>query len=241
MPRLIERVVPSVPQTRRSLPPLQNGDNLTLAEFEERFDAMPGPVRAELIEGVVFVPPVLQEGHSGPQFDFVGLLSIYRFATPGVVGGDNGSVQLGGKSLPQPDAFLMIAPGLGGSAVIGPKGYVVGSPEFVAEIANTSADYDLHQKLDVYQRNGVREYAVWRTFDGDFDYFVLTDGTYQRAVPDAQGIVRSSVLPGLWLNIPRLLAGDFTAVVADIQRGTASPEHAAFVAELRRRRETANP
>ena len=35
------------------VPPLENGDHLTRAEFERRYNAMPEHVRAELVEGVV--------------------------------------------------------------------------------------------------------------------------------------------------------------------------------------------
>jgi hypothetical protein len=51
----------------RSIPPLENGDHLTLAEFERRYNAMPNLKRAELIEGKVYVsPPTSIAGHSNP-------------------------------------------------------------------------------------------------------------------------------------------------------------------------------
>ncbi len=219
-----------------AVPPLRNGDNLNRAEFIRRYDAMPADVKAELIEGVVYMPPPVNQGfHSGPHFDLVALLGIYKFATPGVVGGNDGSVFLDLDNLPQPDVFLMIAPGLGGGATVDADGYVVGPPELVIEVANTSADYDLHQKLAVYRRNGVPEYGVWRTLDAAFDFFRLRGGRYRRTPTPADGIVRSGSLPGLWLNVAALLAGDAARAAADVHRGLASPEHAAFVAKLRRR------
>ena len=36
--------------------PLENGDRLTRAEFERRYAAMPRLKKAELIEGIVYVP-----------------------------------------------------------------------------------------------------------------------------------------------------------------------------------------
>ena len=45
-----------------SIPPLRNGDHLTVAEFERRYEAMPHVKKAELIEGVVYMPsPVTME------------------------------------------------------------------------------------------------------------------------------------------------------------------------------------
>ena len=42
--------------TYRKLPPLENGDRLTREEFERRYDAMPDLKKAELINGVVYIP-----------------------------------------------------------------------------------------------------------------------------------------------------------------------------------------
>ena len=49
------------------IPPLESGDRLTRAEFLRRYDAMPDLKKAELIEGVVYVPsPVRQKYHGRP-------------------------------------------------------------------------------------------------------------------------------------------------------------------------------
>jgi Uma2 family endonuclease len=129
----------------------------------------------------------------------------------------------------------MIARGYKGSATVNDEGYVVGAPELVIEIANTSADYDLHQKMNVYRRNGVAEYAVWRTLEAGFDFFRLSAGKYQRVEPEADQLIRSRALPGLWLNPTAMLAHDWVAATADVRRGVESPEHHAFVANLRGR------
>src|SRR5437762_2403275 len=75
--------------------PLQNGDRLTRAEFERRYEAMPHLKKAELIEGVVYMPsPVRQPEHSRPHFNIIAWLGRYLDGTPGVEGGDNGSLRL---------------------------------------------------------------------------------------------------------------------------------------------------
>ena len=49
------------------IPPLRNGDHLTREEFERRYSAMPELKRAELIEGVVYMPsPVRIDEHGSP-------------------------------------------------------------------------------------------------------------------------------------------------------------------------------
>src|SRR5947209_4909216 len=101
------------------IPPLENGDQLTRPEFERRYGAMPHLKKAELIKGVVCMPsPVNHEKHASPHFDLIGWLGMYRMATPGVRGGDNGSLRLDLDNEPQPDAYLMVLPMHGGQARI---------------------------------------------------------------------------------------------------------------------------
>jgi len=42
---------------------------------------------------------------------------------------------------------------------------VEGAPELIAEIAASSATYDLGDKKNAYRRNGVQEYIVWQIFE----------------------------------------------------------------------------
>ena len=86
---------------------------------------------------------------------------------------DNASVRLDLDNEPQPDAVLFIDPAKGGQARISVDDYIEEAPELVAEIASSSASYDLNTKLNVYRRNGVREYIVWRVLDRQIDWFVL--------------------------------------------------------------------
>jgi Uma2 family endonuclease len=127
---------------------------------------------------------------------------------------------------------LFIDPACGGQVRISADGIIEGAPELVAEVASSSVSYDLHAKLHIYRRNGVREYIVWRVLDQEIDWFVLRDGQYERMPVDAQGLLRSEVCPGLWLNPAALVRGDLATVLTIVQQGLASPEHAAFVTRL---------
>ncbi len=82
------------------------------------------------------------------------------------------------------------------------------------EVAASGASYDLRDKLHAYRRNGAQEYIVWRTMDGAIDWFRLHEGAYARVEPDANGMIESTVFPGLRLNLPAMLAGDRAAVLA---------------------------
>ncbi|MBI1930473.1 Uma2 family endonuclease [Candidatus Poribacteria bacterium] len=100
------------------------------------------------------------------------------------------------------------------------------------QVAGTSADYDLHEKLEVYRRNGVKEYIVWQTQDERLDWFRLVEGEYAPLMPDAEGAISSQVFPGLRLAVQALLARDLAKVLVELQQGLLTAEHAAFVERL---------
>jgi Uma2 family endonuclease len=125
-----------------AIPPLRNGDHLTRDEFERRYESMTGVNKAELIEGVVYVPsPVSAEDHGEPHFDLITWLGVYRAGTPAVRGGDNATLRLDLDNEPQPDGYLRLLPEYGGQTRL-VDGYVTGAPELIVEIAASSASYD---------------------------------------------------------------------------------------------------
>ena len=231
-------LTPKIPASRslsQLIPPLESGDRLTRAEFARRYEAMPDLKKAELVEGVVFVAsPVRTDVHGTPHAGVIGWLMVYSAATPGTRIGDNSTVGLDGENEYQPDAILMVESENGGQARLDKRGYIAGAPEFVAEIAATSASNDLNAKLNVYRRTKVREYFVWRTLEEELDWFVLRGDEFERQSPDPQGVLRSTVFPGLWLDSAALLRGNMAAVLLKLQEGLATPEHVAFAASLKR-------
>lgn len=219
---------------RETIPPLENGDHLTAAEFERRYDAMPDLRKAELIEGVVYVAsPVRHRDHGRPHALLSGWLLYYEAGTFGVQVGAESSLRLDDENEPQPDGLLFIEPEYGGQVQIDDAGYVVGGPELVGEVSASSASLDLHAKLAVYHRHKVKEYIVWRVLDNRVDWFVRRRGQFTRLRRGRDGLSKSQVFPGLWLDADALVQRDSAAVLKALDRGLASPEHAAFVARLR--------
>ena len=213
-----------------SIPYLENGDSLNSIEFERRYTAMPHIKKAELIEGIVYMAsPLRFEPHAEPHGNIMGWLWTYQILTPGVRLGDNPTVRLDLENQPQPDAVLIIDPKLGGQTRISEDSYIEGAPELVVEVAASTASIDLQDKKRAYRRNGVQEYIVWRRSDNQLDWFVLDPGEYVSLLPDAQGVIRSRKFPGLWLAVEALLEGDMVEVLATLQQGLSSPEHAEFV------------
>ncbi len=215
------------------IPPLESGDRLTRHEFERRYTAMPHIKKAELVEGVVYLAsPLRFQRHAEPHSLLMVWLGTYKVMTQGIRIGDNATVRLDLDNEPQPDVVLLIDERLGGHAHISDDDYIEGAPELVAEVAASSAANDLHDKKRAYRRNGVQEYIVWQTLDNQLNWFSLQNCEYIPLEADADGVIKSQVFPGLWLATPALLAGDMTKVLAVLQQGLNSKEHAAFVQQL---------
>lgn len=190
---------------------------------------MRGLKKAELVEGLVIMPsPVKLSRHSKPHLMLVTWLGCYTSMMPKVEAADNGTVMLDFDNEYQPDAVLRLLPEHGGQSRTTTDDFIEGAPEMAVEVASSSASYDLHAKRHAYRRNGVREYLVWVTRETRLVWWILEEGEYVELKPDPQGVLKSHVFPGLWLDTPAMLAGDLATVLTRLQEGLASPEAAAF-------------
>lgn len=217
----------------RLLPPLVAGERLDRATFHERYAAMPPHVRAELIDGVVYMASPQGYDHSRFGELAAGWLFYYGLKTPGLGAAGNATTYLSGDDDEvQPDHQLRIPEEQGGSSrIVG--GFVSGPPEFVVEVARTSRDYDLGtKKKEAYERTGVREYLFVGVDPEEVRWFILRDGAYDEIAPGDDGLHRSETFPGLWLDAKALFDEDRAGLVAALDRGLATPEHAAFTARL---------
>jgi Uma2 family endonuclease len=215
-------------------PPLNAGDFLTRREFERRYLAHPEIKKAELLEGVVYMPsPVHFKKHSQPHLYITTWLGVYFASTPGVLGGDNSTVRLDFENEVQPDALLRLKSALGGKSRVSRDDYLEGPPELVVEVAASSAAYDLGVKRRVYARSGVQEYLAAQMYEKRLDWFVLREGVYHTLLPDEQDVLKSEVFPGLWLNAEAFWVGNLAAMLETLQQGLASAAHQAFVENLK--------
>jgi Uma2 family endonuclease len=217
-----------------TIPELHNGDHLNQKEFHRRYEAMPENVRAELIGGVVYMSSPLKRKHGTHHFKLGGALWLYEEATPGVEAADNTTTILGEDAEVQPDLNLRLLSAVGGQTTVSDKDYIVGAPEWLAEVAHSSEDIDLYRKKDDYRRAGVLEYLVLCLREKQIRWMLLQENDVLK--PDAKGIYRSQVFPGLWIDGPALIEKDSTQLKKVMMRGIRSPEHARFVKELQARR-----
>lgn len=217
-------------------PPLVNGMKLSRQEFLRLWDMHPDISRAELIAGIVYMPSPLSLEHGYSEDDVGGWLFTYRVNTPGTDSGCNATTLLLEDS-PQPDRHLRILPECGGRSWVEGK-YLAGPAELMTEVCVSSAIYDLHQKYDLYEAAGVQEYLAILMYEQEIRWHRLEDGRYQILQPEADGIHRSRVFPGLWLDGQALLKRDMPKVLAVLQTGLASAEHQAFVQQLAKPKNT---
>jgi hypothetical protein len=71
------------------------------------------------------------------------------------------------------------------------------------------------------------------------DWHVLRAGKFEELSIDNRGVIRSEAFPGLWLDAPAMVRGDMAQILAVLQQGIASPEHAAFFEHLKSKAEKA--
>ncbi len=216
-----------------SPPPLRDGDQLTGDEFMRRWEAMPDLKFAELLDGIVYMPSPVSLPHADFDVSLTAWVGYYAAFTPGTRAGANGTWLMGPRDVPQPDIALRILPEFGGQSREEGE-YTAGAPELVVEVAVSSRARDLGPKLKLYERMKVREYLVALVQTQTLVWNKLSAAGYQPLAADADGIYRSRCFPGLWLHTDALWSLDQPRLFSVLQQGLATPEHAAFVAGLKR-------
>ena len=90
------------------------GQRLDQPTFHALYQAMPPGTRAELIDGVVYMPSPVSLEHGEAHVLVIVWLDYYADETRGTRVLDNATTILGWKSEPQPDGLLRILPEYGG-------------------------------------------------------------------------------------------------------------------------------
>ena len=220
-PRLVKRMLAL---------PFEPGERMGQAEFHRRYEAYHGDIKFELVGGFVHMSSPLRIQHSDYDDELGFIFGLYRRRTPGIGVLHNATTILGDESEPQPDLGLRILDGYGGLSTVNSKNYIVGPPELLAEIAWSTRSIDLHLKRVDYRFAGVQEYLVLCVEEQELHWF---DFKSRRPIrPTAQGVYRSRVFPGLWIDGPALLGLKSQQVEKVAREGLASKEHAAFVKAL---------
>ena len=211
--------------------PLCEGEQLPREEFMRRWEAMPDLKFAELIDGIVHMPSPISRIHCDFHARLFGWLWTFGSATPGCTLLPAGTWLMSDDSAPQPDLAFCILSERGGQSSIEGE-YSAGVPELIVEISYTTGARDSGIKQRLYERSGVLEYIIVKPQKRQIVWNELAAGKYREIQPGADGLLRSRVFPGLWLNAEALWNNDHTALSKAIQQGTSTPEHAGFVRKL---------
>jgi Uma2 family endonuclease len=206
---------------------LYQGQRLTRDEFLRRWEALPHLKNAELIGGRVFMPSPVSAGHGTTDNRLATWIGVYAAYTPVCEPAGN-ATWLMLEDAPQPDDSLRKLTEFGGHSHLEGKLFA-GAPELAGEVSLSSKDHDLHEKLELYQAAQVDEYLVVLVESKQILWHRLVKGVYERLLPSADGILRSQVFPGLWLDPAAMLTNNMAKVLATLLEGLQSPEHAAFV------------
>jgi Uma2 family endonuclease len=217
----------------KTLPPLVHGQHLDQPTFHQRYEAMPEGTWAELVGGVVHMPSPVRNEHRGHDDDVSYWYGHYKRFTKGLRSGKNSTVTLDVIGETQPDGHLRIPQELGGQTRI-ERGFIVGAPELVIELARSSRYYDLNEKKADYERARVREYLVIELDPDRIQWFIRRADHFEDLPAGPDGIYRSEVFPGLWLDPKALYAEDLDRLIEVLEQGLATPEHADFVTRLAR-------
>ncbi len=204
---------------------------LIAAAFLALYEQTAPDVKAELIGGVVHMGSPVGSRHGEVSALVAYWLSHYRLDTPGLAASGEATTVLDDEGVPQPDALLRILPAYGGRVRLVGK-LLGGAPELVVEVADTSRPVDLGSKRLDYERAGVHEYIVVALDPDEVFWHVRRGNHLERVAPDPDGLYRSQAFLGLWLDPQALLDDNGRGLLATIDRGLATAEHADFAARL---------
>jgi Uma2 family endonuclease len=209
---------------------LAPGDRMGLEEFLDRWEKSPELKFAELIDGVVYMPSPVSSPHGDFDWLAAAVLGYYGLRSD-VCGGKSNATWLMLGSAPQPDITLSLDSAYGGRVEMAPRELASGLPELVVEICRSSRSYDLGPKLALYERAGVPEYLAILVEERRFEWRILEQGRY-RLMEASDGIFRSRILPGLWIDEPAFWRKDRPRLLAVVDQGLQSPEFLEFKRRL---------
>lgn len=229
------RVTKAPKAAKRFVPPFENGDRMDQKTFHELYKQTPEGFKAELIGGYVFMASPVSKNHGRPHVRLASWLEAFMDETTGVEAFDNTTNVQNDESEPQPDLTMIVEPEYGGQTTENEERHIVGAAELVIEIANSTLFVDRTLKRQNYERAGVLEYLIVMVQNEDVEWYTRGKRGFEMIVPGPDGILKSRVFPGLWLDRTGIFTRTSKVIRAALAKGLAGPEHAKFVAKLQKK------
>jgi len=237
---MVAETLEPVHEVRSWLPaldyPFENGDEMDQPTFHRLYKIMPRNFRAELIGGVVYYKMPTKYQHGKPHPMLVLWLGTYAYDTPGCGFRTTTTSVLDPMSEPEPDVMLYVCREFGGSVYVDEEDFVTGVPNFITEVANSSLAIDLDRKKVDYQRAGVQEYLFILAKEQRLVWFELLDGLYVEKQTDVDGVLKSTIFPGLWLSPDSLFEEHSAALLGTLREGMATADYRTWRLSLENRR-----
>ncbi len=175
--------------------------------------------------------PTLSLGHSALLTDLATCLNWYRMASPGLYCCLHVSVELGEHRLLTPGVVLMVNHGRLKTAKPEPDyERFRGPPNFIADVFPSPDDPEYQRRRSWFAEAGVSEYlAVFDTGPLSWRWHARTVPEFGDLAADADGVLRSQALAGLWIPTKALCERDWWAIMAAITRGVTRRGHHEFM------------
>lgn len=187
---------------QRVLIPAQTDERLTMT-YEEFLEWAGEDIHAEWVDGEVFVFMPVKRSHVEIVAFLFQLLGYFAIRSRiGIAYTAPVSLLLrGGRSAREPDVVVLKNDNRGRFTSDG----IVGKADLVVEVVSSdSVTRDRRDKLREYAEAGIPEYWIVEGREGHSGVTMLRlheEGYYVEITSDATGLLRSHVLPGIWVDL----------------------------------------
>lgn len=104
-----------------------------------------------------------------------------------------------------------------------------GPPNFVLDVFDREETAEYETRRNAFEKFGVTEYVAFDTSDtSKFRWNRHNGQSFEEAVPDRHGLIKSKALPGLWFSVHALAIRDWWSILATIERGVTRLGHHEF-------------
>jgi Uma2 family endonuclease len=219
--------------------PFDNGDRMDQTTFHKLYRKADERVRAELIEGVVYLKMPTRLTRGMIQTNLLFWAKTYTSQIPTLEARSEVTTKMNAVNEPEPDLFIFVRPECGGQVSVDDEDFIVGAPELIIEIANSTMAVDLGDKKRGYEASGVLEYCVVLGLKKVAKWYVRDNGEFVEKTL-SRGVLQSQTFPGLWLDTQALFKGDVPQLMGTLKQGMKSLRFKTFLASERKKISQAN-
>lgn len=160
--------------------------------------------------------------------DLVLCVNRYRLLTPGIYVCLHVPVSLDATTRVVPGLVAMVNHGRLKQCEPVEFGFE-GPPNFVLDVFESDEMDEYEARKKVFEKFGVTEYVAVELADELRLHWNRHNGhSFEDAVPNRQGLIKSQALPGLWVPVQALANRDWWSILSAIERGVTRLGHHEF-------------